>query len=89
MDKTSLSYTISLFGCVFAAIVVLLGAYTPLVDAGLGCPDWPGCYGFIGVPDSPEEIQIAEQAYPYAVAALLLLSLVTLVHNLGQQKTLA
>lgn len=26
-------------------IVVLLGTYTRLKDAGLGCPDWPGCYG--------------------------------------------
>lgn len=25
--------------------VVVLGAYTRLTDAGLGCPDWPGCYG--------------------------------------------
>ncbi len=30
---------------VFAFIVVVLGAYTRLTDAGLGCPDWPGCYG--------------------------------------------
>lgn len=34
-----------------ALIVVILGAYTRLSDAGLGCPDWPGCYGHIGVPD--------------------------------------
>ena len=64
MDKRSLSYKISLFGCVFAGVVVLLGAYTRLVDAGLGCPDWPGCYGFIGVPDTQEDIRIAEQAFP-------------------------
>ncbi|MGD8583501.1 MAG: COX15/CtaA family protein [Gammaproteobacteria bacterium] len=66
MDNKSLSYKISLFGCVFAAVVVLLGAYTRLVDAGLGCPDWPGCYGFLTVPDSHEEIKIAEQAFPHA-----------------------
>lgn len=66
MDKKSLSYKISLFGCLFAGVVVLLGAYTRLVDAGLGCPDWPGCYGFIDVPDTEEEIKIAEQAYPHA-----------------------
>lgn len=29
--------------------VILLGAYTRLSDAGLGCPDWPGCYGHIKV----------------------------------------
>lgn len=47
-------------------MVVLRGAYTRLVDAGLGCPDWPGCYGFLTVPETEQEIQIAEQAYPHA-----------------------
>lgn len=45
-------------------IVVILGAYTRLVDAGLGCPDWPGCYGFITVPQSASEIAIAEDRFP-------------------------
>lgn len=66
MNNKSLSYKISLFGCILAALVILLGAYTRLVDAGLGCPDWPGCYGFLSVPDTHEEISIAEQAYPHA-----------------------
>lgn len=29
----------------FALGVIALGAFTRLIDAGLGCPDWPGCYG--------------------------------------------
>lgn len=33
-------------------IVVMLGAYTRLKDAGLGCPDWPGCYGAVLAPSS-------------------------------------
>ena len=44
--------------------VITLGAYVRLSHAGLGCPDWPGCYGFlVGVPDNPAEIANAENAY--------------------------
>jgi cytochrome c oxidase assembly protein subunit 15 len=35
-----------------------------LVDAGLGCPDWPGCYGHIDVPQTHEEVSVAQQTYP-------------------------
>ena len=35
-----------------AFAVVVLGAFVRLSDAGLGCPDWPGCYGQVGVPES-------------------------------------
>ena len=66
MDKTPLSYKVGLFGCFFAAVVVLLGAYTRLADAGLGCPDWPGCYGFLTVPETQDEIRQAEDAFPHA-----------------------
>ena len=37
-------------GTVVALAVVMLGAYVRLSDAGLGCPDWPGCYGRLVVP---------------------------------------
>ncbi len=45
-------------------IVITLGALTRLLDAGLGCPDWPGCYGQITPPQSIELINQANQAHP-------------------------
>jgi cytochrome c oxidase assembly protein subunit 15 len=44
--------------------VVVLGAYVRLSDAGLGCPDWPGCYGTLTVPQSESALQHAQTAYP-------------------------
>ena len=54
------------FGVLFALLVVSVGAYTRLADAGLGCPDWPGCYGFLTVPDQVDELNVATQRYPDA-----------------------
>lgn len=53
------------FVSIFLAIVVIvLGAYTRLTHAGLGCPDWPTCYGLLDVPETAEQIAKAELAYP-------------------------
>jgi cytochrome c oxidase assembly protein subunit 15 len=43
--------------------VVVFGAYVRLSDAGLGCPDWPTCYGQVTVPSGDAAAQ-ATQAYP-------------------------
>ncbi|BBN82828.1 cytochrome b561 [Pseudoalteromonas sp. A25] len=55
-----------LASCVLALVVVSLGAYTRLSNAGLGCPDWPGCYGFLTVPNETHELSIVEQKFPNA-----------------------
>lgn len=47
-----------------AFIVVILGAYVRLSDAGLGCPDWPGCYGQITVPSRGEVTSPLQSMYP-------------------------
>ena len=47
-----------------ALVVVVLGAWVRLTDAGLGCPDWPGCYGSLIVPDQETEAAASNAAYP-------------------------
>lgn len=49
-----------LFAACLAFCVVVLGAFVRLSDAGLGCPDWPGCYGHLTVPHT----EAAQQAFP-------------------------
>jgi len=53
-------------GTALAFLVVVLGAYTRLMDAGLGCPDWPGCYGYLSVPGAAANVETAEARFPHA-----------------------
>jgi cytochrome c oxidase assembly protein subunit 15 len=55
---------LALIGAVLALCVVVLGAYVRLTDAGLGCPDWPGCFGTMTVPESETAIANAQQHFP-------------------------
>lgn len=55
---------LSLFCAILALIVIVMGAYVRLSDAGLGCPDWPGCYGQAVVNDSAQFKTDAEAVFP-------------------------
>ncbi len=44
--------------------LIMVGSFTRLTDSGLGCPDWPGCYGHSNPLSAGEQIQQAETALP-------------------------
>jgi cytochrome c oxidase assembly protein subunit 15 len=44
--------------------LIMFGAFTRLTDSGLGCPDWPGCYGHANPLQALDQIRAAEAAMP-------------------------
>jgi cytochrome c oxidase assembly protein subunit 15 len=63
-DRLRLFRRLSVFGAVLALCVVVLGAWVRLNDAGLGCPDWPGCYGHVSAGNAEQNLDAAQQLYP-------------------------
>ena len=53
--------TIALF---LAVEVVLMGGFTRITDSGLGCPDWPGCFGKMVMTTDTETIAHLQERYP-------------------------
>ncbi|MGH8378264.1 MAG: COX15/CtaA family protein, partial [Gammaproteobacteria bacterium] len=54
---------LTMLAALLAIVVIVLGAYVRLSQAGLGCPDWPGCYGHVSVPDTQQAIAQADTRY--------------------------
>jgi len=64
ISETQTLRRLILVSILLAIVVIGLGAYTRLTHAGLGCPDWPTCYGLLDVPQSSVQIAAAELAFP-------------------------
>lgn len=63
--RMTLFRRLCLLGTLLAFCVVVMGAWVRLSHAGLGCPDWPGCYGHLTVGDAVENADSANAAYPH------------------------
>lgn len=57
-------YALTLLTLFLTFDLVMFGAFTRLTDAGLGCPDWPGCYGNASPHGAMDHIEAAQRALP-------------------------
>ena len=62
--KMTLFRRLCLIATLLALVVIVMGAWVRLSHAGLGCPDWPGCYGHLTVGQAVENAEHANAAFP-------------------------
>ena len=62
--RLALFRRLCLIAALVALCVVVLGAWVRLSHAGLGCPDWPGCYGHLTVGQALDNADLANAAFP-------------------------
>lgn len=62
--KLTLFRRLALVATLVALVVIVMGAWVRLSHAGLGCPDWPGCYGHLTVGQAVENAEHANAAFP-------------------------
>jgi cytochrome c oxidase assembly protein subunit 15 len=55
---------LALAGVLLTLVVVVLGAWVRLSAAGLGCPDWPGCYGHLSAESAAQNVDAINEAFP-------------------------
>lgn len=58
------TYYLTIISILLTLVTISFGSYTRLKHAGLGCPDWPGCYGNLSVPKSKYELSVAKLNFP-------------------------
>ena len=56
---------LALAGVLLTLVVVVLGAWVRLSAAGLGCPDWPGCYGHLSAGSAAQNVDAVNEAFPH------------------------
>jgi cytochrome c oxidase assembly protein subunit 15 len=57
--KTAKFFRLALYACALAFVSLAFNAYARLAEAGLGCPDWPGCYGTLFAPLTAQDVEQA------------------------------
>jgi len=62
-NQNTLAAAIAMFAVLAAFVVIGLGAFTRLADAGLGCPDWPTCYGHVLWPETEAQVDAANAVF--------------------------
>ncbi len=63
-SKSQRFFRLALFSALFSLLLVLLAAWGRINEAGLGCPDWPGCYGRLFAPLTAQELNEARSYFP-------------------------
>jgi cytochrome c oxidase assembly protein subunit 15 len=63
-SKSQRFFRLALFSALFSLLLVLLAAWGRVYEAGLGCPDWPGCYGRLFAPQTAQELTEARAYFP-------------------------
>ena len=64
-DKwVALAQSLANMSLLLVLVVVLMGGWTRINDAGLSCPDWPGCFGQLTVPSTQQELNTAADKFP-------------------------
>jgi cytochrome c oxidase assembly protein subunit 15 len=70
MDRIKTRYRKLVFMTWFLTLdLIMFGAFVRLTDSGLGCPDWPGCYGHVTPIGATAHIEGALKAMPYGAVS--------------------
>jgi cytochrome c oxidase assembly protein subunit 15 len=70
MERIRTRYRRLVFATWFLTLdLIMFGAFVRLTDSGLGCPDWPGCYGKVTPIGASDHIEQALQEMPYGAVS--------------------